>query len=112
MTHGYRRRIAPVLLARAHRHALCRPTTPGSVPCAPAYTRIGITHLGPVGAVPYHPLPRDDPRAHTCAGGLRHSLVAYRPRRRRGRNRRSCPLLRRPLGAALRRAVEPAPPDS
>jgi hypothetical protein len=38
MTHGYRRRIAHVLLARAHGHALRPPSTPGLVPCAPART--------------------------------------------------------------------------
>jgi hypothetical protein len=45
MTHGYRRRIALVLLARADWHGLRRPSTPGSVPGAPAHTRTEINHL-------------------------------------------------------------------
>jgi hypothetical protein len=38
MTHGSRRWIAIVELARAHRHALRSPFAPNSVPRAPAHT--------------------------------------------------------------------------
>ena len=43
VTHGYRRRIAPVLLACTNRYRLRPTTTTGSVPGAPGHTLIGAS---------------------------------------------------------------------
>ena len=64
------RRIAPVLLARAHRHALRRPATPGSVPCA-------LAHPIPWNQPSSGPSSNDAPE--TAAADRRHGFVLGRP---------------------------------